>query len=811
MEGCPRFETDPLGRVTTFTYDGVNRMTGTTYPDGTTKSWTYDYRGNKLTETDQLGRVTKWVYDLAGQLTSMTAAFGTAEAGTTSYTYDLAGRKLTETDPRGNVTLFGYDAAGRMTSVRDGALNVTTYGYDAKGQRTSMVDAKSRTTSYTYDSRGRQLVTTLPGGATTSKAYDGLGLVISSTDEEGRVTQYGYDAASQLTSVTDALNQVTRYAYDLSGNKVSQTDASNRVTTYVYDKLNRRTSRTLPLAQVETMAYDFVGNLTSKVDFNGKTTTYAYDSLNRLLTKTPDASFTGAAAIVMTYNATGQRASMVDAAGTTNYTYDSRNRLKTKATPQGTLTYSYDAASNVTGVVSSNANGTDVQYTYDANNRLASVVDNRTSGTTTYSYDATNQVASIAYPNGVGHVNTYDNRDRLTNVAVNGPAGVLATYGQTFSPTSHKTSVTENSGRAVNYTYDSIYRLLNESITGNANAALNGALSYGLDAVGNRLSLTSTLAAIAGQTNAFDANDRLVADTYDANGNTLSSGGNTFGYEFEDRLTSYNGGAIGYVYDGDGNRVVRTAGGSTTRFLIDDLTPTGYAQVAEEVVAGFVVRQYTHGLMRVSQRQNVSGTWTTSYYGYDGFGSTRQLLSAAGVVTDTYAYDGFGNVVAQSGTTPNQYLYRGEALDAGTGMYYLRARWYRPGVGRFLTRDKFEGPEPKICACIAPGAAGKGSKSTIARGHHLFAYGDGDPVNRIDPSGNNSIEWSIISSLLNGPGVKAVIDGVIAYCGSIALVKMQLLLLETITGDKYSAEFGKLEFPCDASDVITLLLLRGHR
>lgn len=240
------------------------------------------------------------------------------------------------------------------------------------------------------------------------------------------------------------------------------------------------------------------------------------------------------------------------------------------------------------------------------------------------------------------------------------------------------------------------------------------------------------LAAIAGQTNAFDANDRLTSDTYDANGNTLSSGGNTFGYEFEDRLTSYNGGAIGYVYDGDGNRVVRTAGGSTTRFLIDDLTPTGYAQVAEEVVAGFVVRQYTHGLMRVSQRQNVSGTWTTSYYGYDGFGSTRQLLSAAGVVTDTYAYDGFGNVVAQSGTTPNQYLYRGEALDAGTGMYYLRARWYRAGVGRFLTRDTCEGATFVFCACLRWNA----KLPTLP--HHFFAYGDADPVNKIDPSGHLS-------------------------------------------------------------------------
>jgi RHS repeat-associated protein len=469
---------------------------------------------------------------------------------------------------------------------------------------------------------------------------------------------------------------------------------------------------------VETMNYDFVGNLTSKVDFNGKTTSYAYDSLNRLLSKTPDASFSGAAAIVMTYTSTGQRASMTDASGASSFTYDSRDRLKTKVTPQGTLTYTYDGASNVTRVVSSNANGTDVNYTFDANNRLATVVDNRTAGTTTYSYDATNQLSGFAYPNGVGHVHTYDNRDRLTNVAVNGPSGVLANYGQTFSPSSHKTAVNENSGRAVNYSYDSIYRLLNESITGNANSALNGALAYGLDPVGNRLSLTSTLAGIAAQTNTFDSNDRLVADTYDANGNTLASGGNTFGYEFEDRLTSYNAGAITYLYDGDGNRVARTEAGSTTRFLIDDLTPTGYAQVAEEVVAGFVVRQYTHGLMRVSQRQNIGGTWTTSYYGYDGFGSTRQLLDGAGVVTDTFAFDGFGNLVVRTGTTPNQYLYRGEALDAGTGMYYLRARWYRPGVGLFATQDTYEGNErqPKTL--------------------QLYAFPETDPINLVDPSGH---------------------------------------------------------------------------
>jgi RHS repeat-associated protein len=397
----------------------------------------------------------------------------------------------------------------------------------------------------------------------------------------------------------------------------------------------------------------------------------------------------------------------------------------------------------------------------------ATVVDNRTAGTTTYSYDATNQLSSFAYPNGVGHVHTYDNRDRLTNVAVNGPSGVLANYGQTFSPSSHKTVVNESSGRAVNYSYDSIYRLLNESITGNANSALNGALAYGLDPVGNRLSLTSTLAGIAAQTNTFDGNDRLVADTYDANGNTTASGGNTFAYEFEDRLTNYNAGAIAYIYDGDGNRVARTEAGSTTRFLIDTLTPTGYAQVAEEVVAGFVVRQYTHGLMRVSQRQNISGTWTTGYYGYDGFGSTRQLLDGAGVVTDTFAFNGFGNLVARTGTTPNQYLYRGEALDTGTGMYYLRARWYRPTLGRFLTIDKVETLSfntSRYCHC------GRPTSIEMPGGYQAYTYTGSDPINYADPSGN-------IRVILKGNVASVVVAFVksVAYAGGIIVTVSEWL------------------------------------
>jgi hypothetical protein len=68
----------------------------------------------------------------------------------------------------------------------------------------------------------------------------------------------------------------------------------------------------------------------------------------------------------------------------------------------------------------------------------------------------------------------------------------------------------------------------------------------------------------------------------------LASGGLSYAYEFENRLVQKGGLTI--VYDGDGNRVAKTTPSATTQFLVDDLNPTGYAQVLDEVQNGSVVR-----------------------------------------------------------------------------------------------------------------------------------------------------------------------------------------------------------------------------
>lgn len=487
----------------------------------------------------------------------------------------------------------------------------------------------------------------------------------------------------------------------------------------------------------ETYVYDAAGNLKSKIDFNGKTTTYTYDVSNRLASKVPDASFS-APTVSFAYMATGQRQSMVDASGTTNYTYDLRDRLTQRATPEGTLSYLYDAAGNLTSIQSSNASGTTVNYAYDPLNRLSTVKDNRlASGTTSYAYDNVGNLSGYQYPNGVQSKYSYNMLNRLTNLGVASSGSTIASYAYTLGPTGNRTAVAEFGGRQVNYTYDFLYRLTGEAITGSADTTKNGTIGYIYDPVGNRLQRTSTLAPVPPTSSTYDANDRLTTDTYDTNGNTTASGSNAYTYDFENHLSTLNTSAEAIVYDGDGNRVAKTAGGVTTQYLVDDRNLTGYGQVLEELSGGTVLRVYTYGLNRISESQ-ASGT---SFYGYDGHGNVRLLTDTTGAVTDRYDYDAFGNILSQAGATPNVYLFSGEQSDSNLALYYLRARYLSQSTGRFWTMDTDEGdPDSPISL-------------------HKYTYVGNEPVRRLDPGGNQfdiasvSLEIAIAAVVLTVPDV----------------------------------------------------------
>ena len=393
-------------------------------------------------------------------------------------------------------------------------------------------------------------------------------------------------------------------------------------------------------------------------------------------------------------------------------------------------------------ITSSNEHGVSAAYTWDDQNRLQTVVDNNLPGNnlTTYSYDNASNVATVKIPNGLTSTFTYDALNRLTELST----PPVADYKYTLGLTGIRTSATEQSGRTLQWSYDNIYRgphgqvfvrgvvyrLTGETIAGDPanNGADNGSTAYTLDPVGNRILAASTLSGIDPIAGSYNPNDQLSSESYDANGNVVATGGMSYTYDSENHMltASGTGKSISMVYDAFGNRVAKTVNGVATQYLVeDDVNPTGYPQVVEELVgpigSGVVTRQYTYGLQRISENLSpaLTGnhTWTPSFYVYDGGGSVRNLTSSAGVITDAYEYDAYGNSFTKVGTTPNNYLYRGEQYDQDLGLYYLRARYYNPATGRFLSRDPEEGKAKRPASL------------------HKYLYANGDPVNGIDPRG----------------------------------------------------------------------------
>jgi len=211
------------------------------------------------------------------------------------------------------------------------------------------------------------------------------------------------------------------------------------------------------------------------------------------------------------------------------------------------------------------------------------------------------------------------------------------------------------------------------------------------------------------------------------NGNVTSTGGKTFSYDAENHLIAM-GSTVALEYDGDGNRVAKAVNGVTTQYLVDDLNPTGYPQVVDELTNGAVTATYTYGFQRISEDRVNGGVITPSWYMYDGLGNVRQLTNSNNQVTDSYEYDAFGNLLNKTGSTTNPYLYRGEYYDSDLGLYYLRARYYNPITGRFMSRDP---NDPQFG--ISP------RRPINPTEFHKYLYAGGDPINRVDPSGRDEL------------------------------------------------------------------------
>ncbi len=648
-----------------------------------------------LTATDPLGNTTTNTYDANGNLLSTTTpppATG-QQPSTRSFQYDAKGQLTKTIDPLSNATTVAYTLAGLIASITDALGKVTTFAYDARGNRTSTSDALGNTTTFTYDVMNRLAKITQADGSNTSFAYDNRGRRTSVTDANGKITAYQYDDADRLLAVTDAAANITAYGYDTENHLASITDALGRITNFAYDPLGRVTKVTFPSALAETYTYDAVGNLLTKTDRKGQTIAYTYDALGRLTRK----QFPDTTGVNYTYDALSRLTQAADPTGTYALAYDNLGRLTQTTTNYSFLTgrtltnkYSYNAASN--RISFTNPEGGVTSYTYDSLNRLTALRDFNANAFT-FSYDALGRRSGLTRPNLVNTNYTYDTLSRLLSVVhQQGLIGAGTSYS--YDAVGNRTSRTDfvvGAGQVVtSYGYDPLYQLTQAVVS---TVPPTTTETYTYDKVGNRLSSLGVPAL------AYNSSNQLLSAqitplvtanfTYDANGNRLtrSAGGLTtsHGWDFENRLTSVTlpgtAGTVAFKYDPFGRRIQKSSVAGTTNYVYD-----GDNVIEELDATGAVTAQYTQGL-GIDEPLATYRSSVASFYHADGLGSIQALTDATGLPAAAYVYDSFGNLFASAGVT-NPFRYTAREFDSETGLYYYRARYYDPSVGRFLSEDQ---------------------------------------------------------------------------------------------------------------------------
>lgn len=411
--------TDPRGKATQFGYDGVGRLTTKTDPLGRKSTWTYDENGNLTRSTDAIANAannpalgtTTYAYDAADRLTSTSYSDGTAGS---AYEYDAVGNrtKLTEI-PAAGCPLFGcpapqtylYDKNNQLTKVtRSGTSFV--YTYDAAGNVSSRQQPGGTKVTYGYDAAGRMASATI-GTATTDYDWDAEGHLTSTTQPNGVTETRTWDRTGRLSSVTSAKGATvlssTAYQRDPNGNPTQITD-DGQAATLTYDPRNQVTSACYAgsCANPEyRYTYDAAGNMLSQTTPAG-VTTYTHNNAGELLTAT-----TGGVTAAYQHDANGR---MIQA-GSRTFEYDAANQLVSTKLGTSEVTYSYDGDGNrVKAVSKTGLSSTTATFKWDINGPMA-VLATMAKGSTTRYYYGVGLIRQTA-----GSVNSYPITDAVGSV-----------------------------------------------------------------------------------------------------------------------------------------------------------------------------------------------------------------------------------------------------------------------------------------------------------------------------------------------------------------------------------------------------------
>lgn len=700
--------TDPMGGVTTYTYnskgdltaiknannetvqfgyDALHRRTSVTDPLGHGRATTYDANDNPTSVTNALSQslaisydardqqsavvapagTTTFTYDSAGHLTQVTTP-----KGTTSYTYNAVNQQTAVTDPAGNKTTFTYNTLGYLTGMTDPTGKGVTFAYDPMGNVVSSTDTAGKTTAFTLDASGRPTKITDPLGNAVATTYNSAGLPTQTADPAGNTFKTAYDTFGRPTQSTNALQGVTAQNYDKNSRLAQVTVPSGAAHSWSYDAVGRITLLTSPSGKKKSFTYDAAGRLASFTNASNQTTSFTYDAGDRI-TQT---SFADGAVRSITYDSANRPTQLAFAGKARTYAYDTAGRISSCVDAWGkAIGYAYNAAGQLASLTY--PGNKLVAYGYDAAGRLTSVTD-WNGGVTAYTYDAAGRLQQTLFPNGIKTTLSYDSASRVTAIQHKKSDGTVV-YGQTVAY-DNRGNVTSS-----DITPEPTGWITADSVTYTANAEDQytgvGSDILGYDPVGQMLSRTS------GTSYTFDARERMTA----ALTPTVNAS---------------------FTYGPGGERIQKVVDGTATRYVVD--TNRSLPAVIAELDANSVpTTYYIYGIGLLAQ---IPATGTAAhYYHTDLQSNVVALTDATGAVTDTYFYHPFGKVLAKTGTTANPYLFAG-ALGVEqdeTGLNYMRARYYDPIIGRFISKDPLG----------------------LAAGVNQYGYGNNNPMRFTDPSG----------------------------------------------------------------------------
>ena len=400
---------------------------------------------------------------------------------------------------------------------------------------------------------------------------------------------------------------------------------------------------------------------------------------------------------------------MTDSTGTTKYEYDALNRLTNESKGSIMKLYTYDAGNNRKTFTLKNGNETimDTSYEYDERNLLTSVTNGQ--NVAKYTYDANGNMLTDTLGKKVTKY-TYNKANLIESINSS-----LQTYSYGYGLDGNIIVRMAYNGAGtdiIRYTYDDCGRLIKES-------GDYAKKSYTYDKYSNITGVTDSINNTT-VSRVYDKNNRLTSEVgsagdvtsyyYDKNGNTTlktATGGKRAVYKYNgfNQLVSAeeNGVKSSYTYDGTGLRQSKTVNGVTTNHIWD-----GTNMVAETNGAKVANRYYrgANGIIYA----DLNGTQRR--YFKDGHGNITGLAQMdSSDLEKFYEYDAFGVEITKEKSDTNPFRYCGEYYDSEIDKIYLRARYYSPLQGRFMTEDP------------------------IKDGLNWYSYCDNNPINRWDPSG----------------------------------------------------------------------------